>query len=587
MSTEFRLGQVVAGKFRIERVLGEGGMGVVVEATHLGLRRPVAIKFMRAGTSSESYQRFEREARAAAQIDSEHVVQVFDIDRLDTGEPFIVMELCRGQSLVEVISECHQIPVAEAIGYVLQACDAVSRAHQEGIIHRDLKPANLFVVRRDDGSSYVKVFDFGVSKLRPQVAAATVEASLTNTNTAFGTPAYMAPEQWDSAKGADERSDIWSLATIAYQLLAGRLPFDEPDFLALGCAILCRHPESIRSHRSDVPAPLDEAILKGLQKLPADRFQSVAAFAHEMAAFASEHLLGPVDTGLRSEQLPTKPASSSPTALTPAPVAPQPVVTEQPTRPSRRWPSFVLSGVVGAALSAGALFAVMAGTGHFDTPAPGASSTTTSTPIPSLTTPSLDQLTFAAKRFTAQGRTVAAREMGVLFVQAMEQQNMNAKGSRYFLWREADAIIGAMAAIDSLPYIGPGQKLDQAPMAIQAMHEHYESLTKQYALSTVVDIHPLRACTLLAESRYFELAALRLRKLRASAPITTGTKMTEAQQLAAEEYDAAAVRFLLFAGSLIQPYLLPGTKGPCRQPLFDAHKRILDVLSVDESEDSD
>src|SRR3954465_531507 len=166
MSNEVHEGQILAGKFRIERVLGQGGMGVVVAATHLQLDQRVALKFLlpEALSNPEAVERFAREARAAVKIKSEHVARVADVGTLESGAPYMVMEYLEGSDLATWLQQRGKLPVEQAIEFVLQACEAIAEAHALGIVHRDLKPANLFVIQRADGVLAVKVLDFGISK---------------------------------------------------------------------------------------------------------------------------------------------------------------------------------------------------------------------------------------------------------------------------------------------------------------------------------------------------------------------------------------------------------------------------------------
>ncbi|HEY3500068.1 MAG TPA: serine/threonine-protein kinase, partial [Polyangiaceae bacterium] len=218
---ELRPGQVLAGKYAVERVLGRGGMGVVVAAQHLQLFHHVAIKLMlpEVAANSEAVLRFVREARAVTRIKSEHVVRVSDVGTLDSGEPFMVMEYLEGADLGALLLQRGPLPIAEAAEYVLQACDAIAEAHALGIIHRDLKPPNLYLSRRADGSPVVKVLDFGISKAQTAAGDA-----MTRTSALMGSPLYMSPEQMTSSRDVDPRSDIWSLGIILYKLVSGRLP---------------------------------------------------------------------------------------------------------------------------------------------------------------------------------------------------------------------------------------------------------------------------------------------------------------------------------------------------------------------------
>ncbi|HEX2880041.1 MAG TPA: serine/threonine-protein kinase, partial [Polyangiaceae bacterium] len=211
----FNVGETLAGKYRIDRVLGVGGMGVVVAATHLDLDTKVAIKVMRDELLSEpsAVQRLMLEARAAAKIKSEHVARVLDVSTLPSGVPYIVMEYLDGCDLAQLLTEHGALPVAQVADYLLEACEALAEAHAAQIIHRDLKPENLFVARAADGSPTIKVVDFGISK---QLGPAASERALTNPSTAVGSPQYMAPEQMQG-RPIDVRADIWALGTILYQ----------------------------------------------------------------------------------------------------------------------------------------------------------------------------------------------------------------------------------------------------------------------------------------------------------------------------------------------------------------------------------
>jgi predicted Ser/Thr protein kinase len=286
-----RIGEVLGGRYEVERVLGEGGMGIVVAARHIELGQRVALKFMlpRREASPGSRERFLQEARAAVRLRSQHVAKVTDIGTLKRGEsgdesPFIVMEYLEGKNLDAVLEERWPIPIEEAVEYVLHACEAVGEAHALDIVHRDLKPANLFLTKNADGSPCVKVLDFGLSKL---TSTAELSASLTKTNATLGTPHYMAPEQMRSSKHVDARADIWALGVIAYELLTREVPFDAETVTELCARVLEDEPLSPSRHRPKLPAELEQVVLKCLHKDPAERWQSAAALAAALAPFAS------------------------------------------------------------------------------------------------------------------------------------------------------------------------------------------------------------------------------------------------------------------------------------------------------------
>jgi serine/threonine-protein kinase len=276
-------GEIVSGKFRIERLLGMGGMGCVVAAHHLLLDERVALKFLHANVadSAEIVERFGREARAVAKLRSEHVTRVLDVGALPDGTPFIVMEYLDGKDLGAVLGTGQTFGFAESVDLIMQALEALAEAHRLGIVHRDLKPANLFISNRYDGTTAIKVLDFGISK----VAGAKVD--VTATALSLGTPSHMPPEQWDSARDADPRSDIWSIGTILFQLICGREPFTGANVLQLWHAITTGPTPSMRTVRPDVPAELDAIVARCLEKAPAARYQDVAALAVELAPFGS------------------------------------------------------------------------------------------------------------------------------------------------------------------------------------------------------------------------------------------------------------------------------------------------------------
>ena len=283
MSNEVHEGQILAGKFRIERVLGQGGMGVVVAATHLQLDERVALKFLLpdALTNPEAVERFAREARAAVKIKSEHVARVSDVGTLESGSPYMVMEYLHGEDLAAWVRRHGAMAVPEAIEFLLQACEAIAEAHALGIVHRDLKPANLFVTRRVDGSPCIKVLDFGISKLT--IPGAAPEFGMTKTHTIMGSPLYMSPEQMSSTRSVDMRTDIWALGVILYETLTGRVPFEAETMPQLCGMILQDPPRPIHELRPDLPQALQHVVLHCLEKNRDHRFRNVAELAHALA----------------------------------------------------------------------------------------------------------------------------------------------------------------------------------------------------------------------------------------------------------------------------------------------------------------
>ncbi len=282
-----RVGEVLAHKYRIERVLGVGGMGVVVAARHLALGQSFAIKFLhpQIAREGEAKARFLREARAAAQLRGEHVVRVTDTGALESGTglevPFLVMELLDGQSLGTLLRAGRRFTVDESVLYMLQAAEALAEAHRMGMVHRDLKPDNLFLARRADGTPFVKVVDFGISKTREEGAL-----SLTSHNAIMGTPRYMAPEQMRSSKDVDARADVWALGAVLYELLAGVPPFDAPSITELITQVQLAPHVPVASRVAGL-APALAAVVEGcLRKDPASRIADTMALARALRPVA-------------------------------------------------------------------------------------------------------------------------------------------------------------------------------------------------------------------------------------------------------------------------------------------------------------
>jgi serine/threonine-protein kinase len=283
-------GDVLAGKYRVEKVLGSGGMGCVVAAMHEQLRQRVALKFMLPETlrNEEAVSRFIREARAAARLKSEHTVRVTDVGTLDSGSPYIVMEFLEGVDAKKLIEgpnkEPRPLEMHKAVDIILQACVALAEAHAAGIVHRDLKPQNLFITKRVDDTMLVKVLDFGISKDVSDQGMA--NSDLTDTRAVLGSPHYMSPEQMKLAKDVDPRSDIYSLGVCLYQLLSTKLPFEAPSIAELCLKVLSQDAVPLRSVRPEIPIGLETIVHKALARERADRHQSVAALASELETYA-------------------------------------------------------------------------------------------------------------------------------------------------------------------------------------------------------------------------------------------------------------------------------------------------------------
>ena len=353
-----RIGDVILGKFRVDRILGQGGMGIVVGATHLQLDQKVAIKFLlpQALENRETLARFLREARAAVRLKSEHVTRVIDVGQLENGMPYIVMEHLTGAELGQMLQQYGPMPVAVAVDYMLQACEAIAEAHALGIVHRDLKPANLFVTQGAGGRQVVKVLDFGISK-----SAGTQQDSLmTQTSTVMGSPAYMSPEQMRSAKSVDTRTDIWAIGVILFQLVCGTMPFSGDTFTEL-CLRIAMDPTPSMPPMPGMPPAFEQVVRRCLEKDPAARFADVSELAAALAAFGPPHapdLAARVTRALHGDRAQAVLASrTNPGISTMSGSAAQMTVGPQPHRSRTR----IILGVA-AVTAAAAIGAVVAST---------------------------------------------------------------------------------------------------------------------------------------------------------------------------------------------------------------------------------
>ena len=287
------IGGQIGEKYRVDRILGRGGMGVVLSCQHLELGRQVAVKILHPSlaSSTQVVQRFAREARSAAKIESEHVARVIDVGSLPSKTdgprvPFMVMEHLNGCDL-RARMEQGALPVELAVDYLLQACVGVAEAHAHGIVHRDLKPSNLFLADLADGTAIVKVLDFGISKALDPYGTDAGETTLTRPTDVFGSPRYMSPEQLRSARDVDARSDIWALGVVLYELLTLVAPFGGGSVPEVHAAILSTAPRPIGAHRDDVPEGLWSAIACCFNKEVDQRYDSVLQLARALAPFGS------------------------------------------------------------------------------------------------------------------------------------------------------------------------------------------------------------------------------------------------------------------------------------------------------------
>ncbi len=342
-------------------------MGVVVAARHLDLEETVAIKFLLGEPSDRAVARFLREARAAAKVKGEHVCRVFDFGRLESGEPYIVMEYLEGTDLARRLEREGPQPVPRVVGWVVEVCHALAEAHALGIVHRDLKPANVFLATRSDGSSCAKVLDFGISKLQ-------ATHSFTDTATMMGSPVYMSPEQMESSRDVDARSDLWSVGVMMYELLTGRPPFAADSILQLAVQVRDVEPPPFELVQPTVPAALARVITKCLAKKPDDRYAGVSDLVGALAPFApsevaplvarltrariasSEGVPSDLALDVTAERIPPRPAAlGAPAAQgTFSPVESGRERHAPPRRSPLRWPLAVAGAAVLAILAVGA-----------------------------------------------------------------------------------------------------------------------------------------------------------------------------------------------------------------------------------------
>jgi eukaryotic-like serine/threonine-protein kinase len=344
-------GQIVAEKYEVVRVVGEGGMGRVVEARHLDLGQNVALKIMHEDAlgDADSVSRFLREARIAARLTNDHAVRIYDLGRLPSGAPYLVMELLAGDDL-HALQKKRSLTVAEAVDFVLQASQALVEAHALGLVHRDVKPQNLFLADVHGGRTRVKVVDFGLAKDLAPLARSSSASALTTEHMILGSPNFMSPEQVRSPRNVDARTDIWALGATLFQLLAGRPPFEALTVHSLLARILTDAVPSIREFRPEVSPAVERAIARALEKDVDRRFPDMRSFA---AALAESE----IETAPTTERMPplrtAQPSVVDATQAIPAP--PQP---SEPAQPALRTSSFVATLLVVVVVAGSAAIAI-------------------------------------------------------------------------------------------------------------------------------------------------------------------------------------------------------------------------------------
>jgi len=279
-----RIGDILAGKYRVVRFLAEGGMAVVYEAQHIVVKRRFAVKVLRPDFSQrrEILARFQREAESAGRIESEHIAAALDFGITGDGSPFIVMEHLTGESLAALLARELHLPVGRAADLCIQACKGVHAAHSAGIIHRDLKPQNLFVCRREDGTDLLKVLDFGIAKLE----ATDAQGAATRTGTMLGTPFYMSPEQARGDRDAGHRIDVYGLGAVLYEMLSGQKPHPGESHNAILHHIATQPALPLAGRAPELPAPIVEIVHRSLAPDPCERFASAKDLGDALAPFA-------------------------------------------------------------------------------------------------------------------------------------------------------------------------------------------------------------------------------------------------------------------------------------------------------------
>jgi len=318
-----KIGDQIDGKYRISGVLGQGAMGCVYEATHELLGDQVAIKCLLAASPSPSgVQRFLREAQVVRAIRSPHAVKVLDVGLLPDGNPFLVMERLHGHDLDEQLRACGALPLGQTVELIIQLCDVLAEAHQNGVIHRDLKPSNLFLAGEPGGLSSLKVLDFGIAKVLPREGSL---PELARTKGPVGTPLYMSPEQIKN-EPLDARSDLWAVGVLIFQMLTERLPFEADSIEGLAVKICTEDPRRLDELRPGLPPEVGRLVAWCLARTPGGRPPSVAAIVDALAPLASPAVTAQIervrrvipDDGAPALRLPVEAVTAPPSTVRPA-----------------------------------------------------------------------------------------------------------------------------------------------------------------------------------------------------------------------------------------------------------------------------
>jgi hypothetical protein len=289
------IGRTVGGRYIIKGVLGEGGMGTVYEAEHLGLGRAVAVKVLNPSQAKKrvAVKRFQQEARAAGAIGHPNICEVYDLGLLDDGSPYLVMEKLIGTTLADRISREGGLPFDELSDVMIQVLSGLIAAHDKGIVHRDIKPENIFLARRVGCPPIVKILDFGVSKMMPQFQGGEEQLDLTRTGMVMGTPYYMSPEQARGERNLDGRVDVYACGVMMYEAIVGKRPFLAPNYNALLLSIINTTPKAIRDIRPATPIELEAIVIHSMAKARDDRYPSANAVLRDIQALpVAAHALG-------------------------------------------------------------------------------------------------------------------------------------------------------------------------------------------------------------------------------------------------------------------------------------------------------
>src|SRR6478752_6296555 len=319
-----REGEVLAGKYRVERIPGRNGLGVLVQVRHMELGQEVTLKFLvpDACVYPEFVQRFIREARSAVKIQGEHVARVTDVGRLESGAPYMVREYLRGPDLAEVLKVRGPLPISEAVDYIIQACEGVAEGHALGVVHRNLRPTSLVVARRSDGTALVKVFDFAASESLHVNPFTERAVSLVGTSAIMASLPYLAPEQIRDPHDVDFRADVYSMGAVLFELLTGAPVYAADAAPALLAQVAADAAPALRALRPDAPGDLDHIVLRCLAKNRAIRYASIADLVVELAPFASAETASSVERIVRLGKRTSKlPQASESRVAAPAPAA--------------------------------------------------------------------------------------------------------------------------------------------------------------------------------------------------------------------------------------------------------------------------